>query len=328
MAWFLVLVLAACAPGPNAPTGQQRGPSPIAAPSRAPSPEPTPSPSPRPNHPSYYIESLRERSFAGGKLEVQEQMWKGAGFTKYRITWPSLGQTMTGTVSIPDGPGPFPVVVVNHGYIPANRYWIGQDSWIFGDPLAAHGFISVTPDYPGHAGSGPGAAEMPFIVGDAITVLDLVGSLSTLAQADTARIAMMGHSNGGGISLLAMVVDPRIKAFAIYAPASSEMADNARKWWFANGSMGPLGHPDTNPEGYRHISPRYYFEARQRPAIFFQGTADTSVPPEWTQATVRILEERGAKTKLVMFPGAAHDMVGADLDSANQQAEAWIRAAL
>ena len=49
---------------------------------------------------------------------------------------------MTGTISLPDGPGPFPVVVVNHGFIPPERYWIGQDSGIFGDPMASHGFIS------------------------------------------------------------------------------------------------------------------------------------------------------------------------------------------
>src|ERR671938_797404 len=100
---------------------------------------------------------------------------------------------------------------------------------------------------------------MPQIVATAITVMDLVGSLASLPQADTSKVGMMGHSNGGGVSLLVMSVDPRVKAFALYAPVSSDMRDNARKWWLRSGSQGPLGSPDTDTVDYAHISPRNYF---------------------------------------------------------------------
>ncbi len=258
-------------------------------------------------------------------LQIKEQMFRGDGFTKFHMTWPSGGQTMTGTISLPDGPGPFPVVVVNHGYIPADRYWVGQDSGIFGDPLAAHGFISVAPNWPGYSGSGPAAPDLPAVVGELIAALDLVGSLSTLAQADPTRVAFIGHSNGGGISLLAMVVDPRIKAAVLFAPVSSDMADNARKWWLRSNTMGAAGSPDTNPEGYQHLSPRNYFATGQPPALFLQGTADEDIPAAWTQTTRDALTAKGVQTDLVWFPDAHHDLVGSDLARANGLSEQWIR---
>ena len=289
----------------------------------------TPVPAPTPALPPYYIESLRARPYPGGKLQVGEVMLRGAGFTKYRMSWPSANQTMTGTISLPDGNGPFPVVVVNHGFIPPERYWIGQDSGIFGDPMAAHGFISVAPNWPGYAGSGPGPADLPQIVGELVTALDLVSSLSSVAQADMSRIAFVGHSNGGGISQLAMVVDPRVKVVVLHGPVSSDMADNARKWWLQRPeSLAGLGSPDSNATGYRHLSPRTYFETGQPPVLIIQGTADHSIPADWTNATYAALQQKGIESKLMWFEGADHDFVGAHLENAVAAQEAWIRHAL
>lgn len=318
----MLLALAACQPSgrPVASTPPPGRPAPAATAS--------PSPMPTAALPAYWIESLRSRPFPGGTLKVEDEMSRGDGFTKYHMTWPSGGQPMTGTISIPDGRGPFPVVVVNHGYIPAGRYWEGQDSGIFGDPLAAHGFISVAPNWPGYAGSGPAPAGLPAIVGELVAALDLVSSLSSLPAADPARVAFIGHSNGGGISLLAMVVDPRVKAVVLFAPVSSDMADNARKWWLASGSMGEAGSPDANAEGYRHLSPRNYFVTGQPPALFLQGTADEDIPAAWTQGSHDLMAAQGIHTDIVWFPGAHHDMTGADLGRANSLSEDWIRKAL
>jgi cephalosporin-C deacetylase-like acetyl esterase len=224
----LALAIAACSSGQTAAQPRQT-PTPKARAQTTPAQ--TPAPAPTPHLPAYAIESLRARSYPGGQLTIGDQMFRGPGFTKYHMTWPSGGQTMTGTISLPDGAGPFPVVVVNHGFIPPERYWIGQDSGIFGDPMAAHGFISVAPNWPGYSGSGSAPSDLPQIVGQLVTALDLVTSVSALPQADKSRIAFVGHSNGGGISELAMVVDPRIRAVVLQAPVSTDMADNARKWW-------------------------------------------------------------------------------------------------
>lgn len=339
----LVVVVTGCtsalpraggSPSPTRTTATtSRGPSSTPSPSRTPSPTATPIPTPP--LPPYYIESLRAQRREGAMLSIGDDVsCRGyslclPGVHTKRMSWPSGGQTMTGLISLPDGPGPFPVVVVNHGFIPPERYSEGQDSLIFGEPMAQHGFIAVAPHWPGYLGSGPAPPELPALIGEAVAALDLVGSLASLPQADTGKIAFVGHSNGGGESLIAMVADPRIKAVVLHGPVSSDMRDNARKWWLARpGSLGALGTPESNPAGYDHISPRNYFQAGQPPVLIIQGTADHTIPREWTEATLAALKEKGVPSDVKWFPGADHDFGGADLSNAVAAQEAWIRKVL
>ncbi len=318
----LSVLIGACTRGaiPSADSSPAAGsppPAPVAV-AAAPTPPPLP---------AYYIESLRARPYPGGRIDVGRLLYRGAGFAKYEVRWPSGSQTMTGTIAIPDGPGPDPVVIVNHGFIPTSRYSAGADSGIYGDALAGHGFIAIAPNYPGYSGSGPGPSAMPHMVATAITVMDLVSSLTTLPEADPSRVTMIGHSFGGGVSLLVMVVDPRVSAFALYGPVSSDMRDSARKWWLRSGSQGPLGDPDVNPDGYAHISPRNYFDSGPVPVLIMQGTLDEDIPAGWTTATVDALNARAAPVRLDWFPGAYHSFVGSDLATANARAETWFREA-
>jgi dipeptidyl aminopeptidase/acylaminoacyl peptidase len=319
-----VLVLfAACSAGGRAST---HPPTPAASPTATRAAVP-PGPSPAPGYPAYYVESLRRLPHPGGAIQVGARMARGTGYTKSAVSWPSQGQTMTGTISIPDGGGPFPVVIVNHGHIPVSRYWVGQDSGIFGDPMAAHGFISIAPNYPGYAGSGSLDPAYPDVVAEAVADLDLVSSLHTLAAADLARVAMIGHSNGGGVSMLVAVVDPAVRALALFAPISSDMADNSRKWW-RGASRGAAPDPDLSPVDYLHMSPRTFFNPASPPTIFLQGTADEDIPRAWTEATLAALRGQGVETATTWYPGALHDLVGGDLADADARAEAWIRAHL
>ena len=156
------------------------------------------------------------------------------------MTWQSMGSTMTGVLDIPDGSGPFPVVVVNHGYVPESQYYVGQGSSKYADPMASAGFVTVSPNYPGYAGSGPAPPELPSIVGQAIADMDLITALATLLQADTHRVAVAGHSNGGGVALILLASDDRVRAVALYAPVSSNMIDNARRLWADPNATGDL----------------------------------------------------------------------------------------
>ncbi len=331
----LLLLLSGCSnasPQAHSSTPSTR-PTSAAQPTASPTSVATPVPTPP--LPPYYIETLRAEKHEGGTLSIGEEVsCRGyslclPGVRTKRMSWPSGGQTMTGLISLPEGPGPYPVVVVNHGFIPPERYGEGQDSLIFGEPMAQHGFIAVAPNWPGYLGSGPAPPELPALLGQAVAALDLVGSLPSLPQADTTKIAFVGHSNGGGESQIAMVVDPRIKAVVLHGPVSSDMRDNAHKWWLARPeSLGALGTPESNPAGYDHISPRNYFQAGQPPVLIIQGTADHTIPREWTEATLAALKEKGVQAEVMWFPDADHDFVGADRSNAVAAQEAFIRNAL
>lgn len=341
---FAIVVLGACSgptprgtaasPRTSAAAASPRAASP--APSAAPTPVPTPVPTPP--LPAYYIESLRARAYPGGKLEIGDEVSCRISYSRCipgvhtrRITWPSGGQTMTGLISLPEGDGPFPVVLVNHGFIPAERYGEGQDSLLFGEPMTKQGFVAVYPHWPGYLGSGPAPPELPSIVGEVVSALDLLSSLKSLPQADTSKVACVGHSNGGGICQIAMVAarEPRISAAVLHAPISSDMADNGRKWWMSRPeSLGSIGSPESNPDGYAHLSPRNYFQAGQAPVLIIQGTADHTIPREWTEATLAALHDKGVGAEVRWMPNGDHDLVGQNYSDAVAAQGDWVRRAL
>lgn len=318
-----LLLITACSSGATAAPAARA--TAAASPVPAATPVPTAVPTPLP---PFYIESLRARQQVAGKIEIGDLMFRGQGFTKSHVKWTSGGQPMTGTISMPDGGGPFPVVIVNHGHIPPERYWIGQDSGIFGDPMAAHGFISIAPNYVGYKGSGAGDPGLQPNQQIAVTVMDLISSLGSLPQADAARIAVVGHSQGGGVSQILTVVDPRIKAVVLHAPVSSDEAENALRRHERTGAWPALGDPSQNPEAYMHISPRAYFKQGQPQVLLVQGTVDHTIPAAHTQATFDALQAAGVESRLLWIPGGDHDLVGANLAAAVEAEEAWVRKAL
>ncbi|HEY6379983.1 MAG TPA: alpha/beta fold hydrolase [Candidatus Dormibacteraeota bacterium] len=324
------LLLAACSSGGSAalsPPAATVPPALSASPGAAPTATTqalTPPPSP-----PYAIAALRLRPHQAGSLAVGGLLATGPGYTKRKVTWPSMGAVMTGVIGVPTGRGPFPVVVVNHGYVPAGQYYVGQDSSKYADPLASQGFLTVSPNYPGYAGSGPGEADVPPIVAEAISDIDLISALATLPGADPSRVAVAGHSNGGGVSLILLAADSRVRAAVLYAPVSSDMADNARKWWVrTDGGTGPLGSPDADPAAYAAMSPRGNLPQMGPPTLVMQGSADEQIPAAWTAATVAALQAAAIRTQFVSFPGALHNFVGVDLVHANALAAAWLRSAM
>ncbi|HVS42297.1 MAG TPA: prolyl oligopeptidase family serine peptidase [Candidatus Dormibacteraeota bacterium] len=325
---LIALTLGACSgAGARPPAPSPRPVARAATPSPGPHPSPAPHPRPpSPKLPPYAIEALRARSYTGGVVTLGARLGGTAQYTTYRITWPSQGGTMTGEADIPAGRGPFPVAVVDHGYIPAAVYRPGQDSTKYADAYAAAGILTVAPDYPGYAGSAPGEPDLVPIEAEAVEVMDLIGALPTLPQADPGRVSVSGHSNGGGVAELVMVIDARVRSVVLYAPVSTDMADNARKWWTRHpGGTGPLGSPDTDPAAYALISPRGFLRAGGPPVLVLQGEADEQIPAEWTAATVAALRAADVTTRFVSFPGATHNLTGADLARANALAVDWMR---
>jgi len=95
----------------------------------------------------FTIEGLRERDYPGGTINIRSVLTTTATFTRYYIDYPSDNLTITGIMQIPPGDGPFPVVLLNHGYIPQSRYWSGADTWRAAEYLNAHGYLTLSSDF-------------------------------------------------------------------------------------------------------------------------------------------------------------------------------------
>jgi dipeptidyl aminopeptidase/acylaminoacyl peptidase len=262
----------------------------------------------------YTIAGLRARDYPGGTIRIRWAITETTTFTKYYISYPSDGLTITGVMNVPKGAGPFPVVVMNHGYIPPEDYWSGADTLRPSDFLAARGFLTIASDFRGWGGSDSG--DNYFRTGLVIDVLNLVSSLPSLPQADAERVGMWGHSMGGGITTKAITIDRRIRAAVLYGPVSAHDDEVLRKWGpsLRGGEDTPLLQvylqAVSDAEFLQQTSPIHYFDFVAVPVQIHQGEADDTTPPAWAEAIRDALRAAGKEVEYFSYPGQGHSFVG------------------
>lgn len=284
-------------------------PSPTATqtPTATPSPTPTVTPTATPNpYLPFTVPGLRQRDFPGGEITITSTWEATDAFTRYYISYPSDDLTISGMMAAPKGQGPFPVIILNHGYIPPSQYWIGADTYDASTYLASRGFLTISPDLRGWGRSDTG--ENVFRSGLAIDVMNLISSLPSLPQADPARVGIWGHSMGGGAVSWTMAVDPRVKASLLYAPVSADARDRRRFGGSGPSSSDPLWRDD--PTFIDKISPINYFDAVTGPVQIHQGDADTTTPPRWARAIRDALQAAGKDVTYFEYEGQGHALKG------------------
>ncbi len=327
----------ASAPAAESPTAQEDiGPTFPAVPSATPLPTDTASPTTTP-HPifPYTLAGLRERSYPGGAIRTLNVLETGADFSRSYIAFESDGLSITGILHLPAGPGPFPVIVLLHGYWPRETYWSGADTWQAAEFFARRGYLAVAPDYRswGESDWGPSL----FQTGLVIDTLNLISALETLPQADTSRLGLWGHSMGGGIATKVLAVDPRPKAAVLYAPNSPDDADLIARWGpgcrpgqsQATDACNPSeiipadlpGHlveayfqAADDPELLRQVGPYYHLERVQAPVQIHIGTADgaalSETPPVWSEKLRDGLQATGKPVEYYSYQGQGHSFTG------------------
>jgi dipeptidyl aminopeptidase/acylaminoacyl peptidase len=239
-----------------------------------------------------------------------------ATYARYYIAYPSDDLTITGVMHVLQGEGPFPVVILNHGYIPPERYWSGADTLFAGEFLAQRGYLTLASDFRGWGGSDSG--DNFFRTGLVVDVLNLISALPSLPQADPERVGMWGHSMGGGVTVKAITVDPRIKAAVLYGTVSANDLEVVRR--FGGGTRGsptddPLQQAYAQTLRYnlaflRLTSPINYFDLVIAPVQIHQGTADAVTPPRWAQAIERALATAGKDVEYYAYEGQGHSFQG------------------
>jgi dipeptidyl aminopeptidase/acylaminoacyl peptidase len=224
----------------------------------------------------------------------------------------------------PRGKGPFPVVVLAHGYIDPKVYVTGQGFRREQDWLARNGYVALHIDYRNHASSDKDPqADLSMRLGYAEDVINagLAVRESKLPFIDTNRLALLGRSMGGGVAFQALVIKPGVYDAAItYAATSSDTVDNFNKWQRYDSALGKriiaqYGSPEKEPEFWRTMSARNYFSRVTEPILMFHGTNDESCAISWARATDAALTRAGKDATLVEYKGAGHYFYGPWTDS-------------
>jgi dienelactone hydrolase len=280
----------------------------------------------------YTIEGLRGRSYPGGMIQVRSVLTTTNAYTRYYIDYPSDELTITGIMQVPHGAGPFPVIILNHGYVPRERYWSGADTWSAAGYLNQRGYLTIAPDFRSWGDSD--TANSFFSTGQVIDVLNLISSLSSVPAADPERVGMWGHSMGGGVTTKGITIDPRIKAAVLYAPVSADDAQVLARWGTGcrGGQSGEsvdecagaevltndiddrlhlaYRHAVSDPHFLYQVSPINHFDWVVAPVQIHIGIEDTTTPPEWSAAIHQALLEAGKEVEYFAYPGQGHSFEG------------------
>lgn len=341
--FLLIVITVACQPVPP-----QSGPATLTLPAEATAtatkttlPTITLTPSPTPTieeliHP-YTIEGLRQHEFESGEIRIRSTLGGNGKFTAYLIDYPSDGLVITGVMQIPEGKGPFPVIVLNHGFFGRGVFSSGDGTDRAAAFLAEHGYITLASDYRSWGESDVGHSF--FYSGLVIDVLNLLNAIPSLEKADPERIGMWGHSMGGGVTIKVLTIDSRLKAGVLYSPVSADHADIIARW--GNGCFGditagelivgcnsadvvppdlPLNLQDayrfaaSDPQTLQKISPLYHLDSVTAPVQIHYGTEDgrflSGTPPQWSVKMTQALRDAGKQAELYQYEGEGHSFIG------------------
>jgi len=272
------------------------------------------------------LPALMGKKFDGRDLKLGLVKENNRYFTKYSVSYMSGNLRITGIMDVPKGEGPFPVLVLCHGYFDPKVYWNGRGLLREQNYLASRGYVVLHTDYRNYNGSDKDPDNDKNLhfgyTEDAINAVYAVKE-SGLKFLDKQNIGMFGHSLGGGVCLNVMVTKPGlVKAYVLYSPISDDFIKNYNRWIARTvpneekfGTPSALrkefGSPETNPDFWRNISAKNFLGNVTEPVIVNVGTSDKVVPPAWADDLIKDFNAhgKGGMVTLYLYEGDHHEFV-------------------
>jgi dipeptidyl aminopeptidase/acylaminoacyl peptidase len=128
---------------------------------------------------------------------------------------------------------------------------------------------------------------------------------------DTARVAVMGGSYGGYMTLAALTLQP--EAFTagvdIFGPANwIRTLRSIPAWWSAQKEalFTEMGDPDTDSLRLVRISPLFNADKIKRPLLVLQGANDPRVLQRESDDIVAAARQNGVPVEYIVFPDEGH----------------------
>lgn len=302
--------------------------SPVPTATPTPQPTATPTPTPTPTHP-LMVEVMRADAYPGSELVIEETLSPGSNYDRTIVSYLSEGLKIYALLTVPRGEKPatgWPVVIFNHGYIPPTQYRTTERYIAYTDAFSRNGYILLRPDYRGH-GFSEGTPTNSFASpAYTVDVLNAMASVMAYPDADPDRVGMWGHSMGGSITLRAMVVTDTIKAGVIWAGVTAPYPMIIQRWverWADRPTPTPnpddtandwndeifrLDAVEENRAFWEAIDPFSYLDEMSGPVQIHHGTADDSVPVEYSEILHASLGEAGQVSELFIYPNDNHNI--------------------
>ncbi len=283
---------------------------------------PAPDVPPSPHPPELTIMSFRQMPLIGTDFQLIAERQRTDTHVEYDITYRSNGLLITGVYAHPTvGEGPWPVVILNHGWYPLDKYTSGHGMARERAFFADHGYAVLHSDYREHAGSDTGHDPRNLYDGTLGYSVDSFNAIQALctarpAQADCDRLALFGHSMGGDIGLNLLTAHPTtFDAATLYAPAHTDAWHNFNRWKhdypYGPNTLEHWGEAPTHGEHpWRLVSSGTYLDEIQTPTLLFvgalDGEKDTDVPAQWGVELAFRLRTLQKNFDFVYYPQSGH----------------------
>ncbi len=282
---FLVVISSACAPifsSAVAEVNQEEISAPLAV-------QPTPTIIPTRLPSPLSLERLASRTYGDGEFNVEYTWERQEEFVRYKVNYSSDDLTIHGFVNIPEGKGPFPVVIALHGYIPASRYKTLDYSTRYADSIARKSYIVLHPNMRNFPPSDSIGRTRDLFSGYTIDVMNMLAHVREMAgqpgifeNADLTRIGIWGHSLGGGTALRVVGLVDEIQAAVLYAAVSQR---------FTNDSTG---------------IELFDYEGSNAAFNIHHGREDEVIPVSWSQRLCAQLQDAGRQVDCYFYDDQPH----------------------
>ncbi len=178
--------------------------------------------------------------------------------------------------------------------------------------LVAKGYTFLAPNYRGSTGYGVEFEHLNYNdwgVGDTQDCIYGAKYLATLPGIDPARIAIMGGSYGGYMTICCLARDPEYHfacGIAKYGDSNlySSWAQCKRELRLYTEIF--LGHPAKNRAVYEQGSPIREVANVEKPMLILHGLLDDVVPPEASEEWVEALKTHGKTFEYKTYPDEPH----------------------
>ncbi len=225
---------------------------------------------------------------------------------------------------------PIPAFLIRPEGAPPARGWPVL-VWIHGGPeaqalpgwrpdlqaICALGVAVLVPNVRGSTGYGRGYAALDDRELRMDAVRDVASAHAWLAarpDVDPARIAVMGQSYGGWMTLMATAHYPDLWAAAVeyYGIARWKTFFERTGPWRIGHRAAEYGDPVRDAELLEALSPLHRADAIRCPLLVAQGMTDPRVPPRESEQIVAALRRRGVPVEYLAFPDEGHGFLKRD----------------
>jgi uncharacterized protein len=282
---------------------------------------------PTPSNP-FQINYMREQNYPGSDLKIEQTLPDGSNYKRYIASYISEGLKIYGLLTIPNDAMPnggFPAIIFNHGYITPEKYTADGNYIAYVNAFATRSYIVFKPDYRGNGKSEGTAGSTYFSRNYDIDDLNAISSIQKYSKVNSQKIGVWGHSMGGHITLMDLVISNNIKAAVIWGGVVGSYNDILYNWQnrvtytpdaedlrLRNQSSRDLllknGNPNENSEFWNSIDPTANLNFVNAPVQIHVGLADNQVPPDFSQSFYDKLKGLGKSSEIYTYPGADHNI--------------------